>query len=194
MFCPWLCSHCGWLLVFYNGTFPIAFSLFVKETPVSWHFIAEPHRKKKKWQPTLPGTYGSHVTVRPPARSSAPQANQCEMLHFLASLGAFNLILHIHVVVSWQLSKQSTRWPISPDRIAGSGVDLSRLRLVFYRWQVSSFQLIAGSTLIGFLYWKSFFINGSFAKPMYYENEFSFTRRLIKLLFAWMIVHQALLW
>ena len=34
--------------------------------------------------------------------------------------------LHINVVVNWQLSKQSIRWPISPDRIAGSGVDPSR--------------------------------------------------------------------
>ena len=34
--------------------------------------------------------------------------------------------LHINVVVNWQLSRQGIRWPISPDRIAGSGVDPSR--------------------------------------------------------------------
>ena len=38
--------------------------------------------------------------VHPPASQSAPQANQCEMLHFLASVGACNLILHIYVVVN----------------------------------------------------------------------------------------------
>ena len=36
------------------------------------------------------------------ATPAAPQGNQCEMLHFLASvhMGACNLILHIHVVVN----------------------------------------------------------------------------------------------
>ena len=34
--------------------------------------------------------------------------------------------LHINVVIKWQLSKQGIRWPVSPDRIAGSGVDPSR--------------------------------------------------------------------
>ena len=33
--------------------------------------------------------------------------------------------LHINVVVNWQLSRQGIRWPVSPDRIAGSGVDPS---------------------------------------------------------------------
>ena len=42
----------------------------------------------------------------------------------MASLGACNLILYIHVLISfWQLSKQCIRWPVSPDRIAGSGID-----------------------------------------------------------------------
>ena len=34
--------------------------------------------------------------------------------------------LHISVVTNWQLSKQGIRWPVSPDRIAGSGVNPSR--------------------------------------------------------------------
>ena len=34
--------------------------------------------------------------------------------------------LHINVVINWQLSKQGIRWPVSPDPIAGSGVDPSR--------------------------------------------------------------------
>ena len=34
--------------------------------------------------------------------------------------------LHINVVINWQQSKQGIRWPVSPDRIAGSGVDPSR--------------------------------------------------------------------
>ena len=31
------------------------------------------------------------------------------LLHFLARLGACNLILHIHVVINWQLSIQGIR-------------------------------------------------------------------------------------
>ena len=51
--------------------------------------------------------------------------------------------LHINVVINWQLSKQSIRWPVSPDRIAGSGVDPSRSstflklsadKLLVFRW------------------------------------------------------------
>ena len=34
--------------------------------------------------------------------------------------------LHINVLINWQLSKQGIRWPVSPDRVAGSGVDPSR--------------------------------------------------------------------
>ena len=34
--------------------------------------------------------------------------------------------LHINVVINWQMSTQGIRWQVSPDRIAGSGVDPSR--------------------------------------------------------------------
>ena len=46
-------------------------------------------------------------------------------------------------MINWQLSKQGIRWPVSPDRIAGSGVDLSRSsiflklsadKLLFFKW------------------------------------------------------------
>ena len=68
------------------------------------------------------------------ALPSAPQGHQCSISHFLASLGAqenwycafiIAHILHINVVINWQLSKQGIRWPASPDSIAGSGVDPS---------------------------------------------------------------------
>ena len=59
------------------------------------------------------------------------------------------LILNIHVVVNWHLSKQGIRWPVSPDCIAGSGVDPLRSSIFFkvICWQVTSFQMIAGSSL-----------------------------------------------
>ena len=34
--------------------------------------------------------------------------------------------LHINIVINWQLPKQGIRWPVSPDRITGLGVDPSR--------------------------------------------------------------------
>ena len=34
--------------------------------------------------------------------------------------------LYLNVVINWQLSKQGIRWPVPPDRMAGSGVDPSR--------------------------------------------------------------------
>ena len=49
---------------------------------------------KKIWLPIRPRKFGSHETVRP----SAPLGNQCKMLLFLATVGACNLILHVHVI------------------------------------------------------------------------------------------------
>ena len=58
-------------------------------------------------------------------------------------------------MINWQLSKQGIRWPVSPDRIAGSGVDPSRSSIFeVIRWQVTSFQMIAGSSLIFSIYMK----------------------------------------
>ena len=80
--------------------------------------------------------------------------DQCSISYFLASLGAQENsdnahILDINVVINWQLSKQCIRWPVSLDRIAGSGVELSRSSIFeVIRWQVTSFQMIAGSTSI----------------------------------------------
>lgn len=51
-----------------------------------------------------PRNFGSQVTIHP----SAPQGNQCEISHFLASVGAGNLILHILVVVKKFLTAVKT--------------------------------------------------------------------------------------
>ena len=65
-------------------------------------------------------------------------------------------ILHINVVINWQLSKQGICWPVSPDRIAGSGVDPSRssifLKLSAYKLLV--FKWLQAQVIILFnLYW-----------------------------------------
>ena len=52
----------------------------------------------------IPRNFGRHVNctsfTRPSTRPSAPLGNQPEISHFLASVGACNLILHIYVAVS----------------------------------------------------------------------------------------------
>ena len=53
--------------------------------------------------------------------------------------------------INWQLSKQGTRWPVLLGRIVGSGVGPSRSSIFeVIRWQVTSFQVIAGSSSILF--------------------------------------------
>ena len=94
---------------------------------------------------TLPYTArppAARETVRPPA----PQGNQCSISPFLASLGAdkgwywthWLNALHINVVINWQLSKQDIRWPVSPDRIADSGVDPSG-QVTFWSYPLTSY-------------------------------------------------------
>ena len=63
-----------------------------------------------------PRKFCSHVTV--PVRLTVRTTG----------IPIFNLTLSsyfgsLHVVTSWQLSKQCIRWPVSPDRIAHSGID-----------------------------------------------------------------------
>ena len=51
-------------------------------------------------------------------------------------------------MINWQLSKQGIRWPVSPDRTAGSSVDPSRSS-IFWSYPLTNyqFQMIAGSSL-----------------------------------------------
>ena len=61
---------------------------------------------KKIWLSVHPKNVGSHVTVRPSDRPSRPQGNHCEILHFLASVRACNLIWS-HPLTSYQFFKWS---------------------------------------------------------------------------------------
>ena len=151
-----------------------------------WHNIlvtAELWRAKRAcgapWvsKSTHPRKFGNHVTVhRPPARLFAPQGNQ-----------RLILTLSSHISIAHQCCDQLTavkkgiRWPVSPDRIACSGVDPSRSNIFLHifsniflqvsadkcrpieveylfaviRWQVTSFQMIAGSSLFFLIHMKS---------------------------------------
>ena len=76
--------------------------------------------------------------------------------HTFTSLGAQETdnahILDINVLINWQLSKQGTRWPVSLDRIAGSGVDPSRSsiflklsadKLLLFKWSQAQVQVFS---------------------------------------------------
>ena len=106
---------------------------------------------KKIWLSIHPRNFGSHMTVHP---SVSPQGNQGEMLHFLASVGACNMILHILVMVN-KLSAVKTRYLLTSITWPYGGLQCWPIKVthLFYvlRRQVTSFELIAGSIPGGFL-------------------------------------------
>ena len=56
-----------------------------------------------------------------------------------------NLILEIYIMVNWQLSNQSIRWPVPHDHIASSGWNSSRSSIfVVDLWKVYGFSLNCG--------------------------------------------------
>ena len=65
--------------------------------------------------------------------------------------------LHINVVINWQLSKQGIRWPVSPDRIAGSGVDPSRSS-IFWSYPLTIYSFLNDRRLT-FTYFFKFISN-----------------------------------
>ena len=83
------------------------------------------------------------ATYRPSVRTTGIPMFTLTLSSYFGSPGESSL--HIN----WQLSKQGIRWPASPGRIAGSGVDSSRSSIFeLIRWQFTRFQMIAGSRLL----------------------------------------------
>ena len=115
---------------------------------------------------------------RPPARCPSVRTTGIPM--FTLTLSSYfgspgESWLHINVVINWQLSKQGIRWPVSPDRIGGSGVDPSRSSIFeVIRWQFICFQMIAGSRL---LFLNSYQICCVYVSigPHYYDFDFKLT-------------------
>ena len=89
----------------------------------------------------------------------------CEMAPLLARspryiLSVFNLVLDIHVMVNWQLSKKGIRWPVFRDYIAGLGIQLieatyflklSADQFLFFNWLLAQ---------VHFLKWNSLSVYG----------------------------------
>ena len=84
--------------------------------------------------------------------------DQCLISCFLASLGAQeNWEWTDNVVINWHLSKQGIRWPVYLT-VSRAQVSTHRGKVFFevIRWQVNCFQMIAGSSLIFWIYLKCF--------------------------------------
>ena len=113
---------------------------------------------------THPRKFGNHVTVhRPPvARPSAPQGNQCLIPHLLASLGAQEDWYCTHIVHQCcdQLTAVKTGYPLTSITWPYRGIRCRPIEVEYFfkviRWQVTSFQMIAGSSLIflKFILWR----------------------------------------
>ena len=56
-----------------------------------------------------------------------------------------SLILDIHVMINWHLSKQGIRWPVSRDHIVGSSLQLLEVRCFFLSWPLTKCWLSIGS-------------------------------------------------
>ena len=75
----------------------------------------------------------------------APQENQCLLPHFLTTLGAQEKTDCINVVINWpRYLPTSITWPYRGLRCRPTKVEYL---FEVIRWQVASFELIAGSSL-----------------------------------------------
>ena len=115
-----------WWWISVGLTFSITFNLKSNGLIGELHARGKLAREEPHSKENLVTLHPRNVDSKVPARPHHRQTN-VKMSHFLASVGAYNLIWHIHDVVNWQLSKQCIRWPVWHDHIAGSGVDPSGL-------------------------------------------------------------------
>ena len=64
--------------------------------------------------------------------SVRPPLHVCQYDQYHASLQHTSLILDIHLLINWHLSKQGIRWPVSHDHIAGSSLRSPRSAVFFF--------------------------------------------------------------
>ena len=79
------------------------------------------------------------------ATMTAELPNMAAILQKRDSLSSLNtsLILDIHTIINWHLSKQGIRWPVSHDHIAGSRLQLIEVACVCEvdRWPSAGFPI-----------------------------------------------------
>ena len=114
-------------------------------------------------------------TDRPTDRPSAPQAYQCLLSHFLATLGAQEKADCTSMLSSID-SCQNRVWPVSPDRIAGSGVDPSRSS-VFLKLSADNLLVFKWSQAHVYFFLNSYEICCVYVSiaPHYYAFDFKLT-------------------
>ena len=143
--------------------FRVCVFFFIAWLPPSL-IIAELWRAKRAcgapWvsKSTHPRKFGNHVTVhRPPARPSAPQGNQCLTLTLSSQFGnTGRLILHTCIAHQCcdQLTAVITGYPLTSISWPYCGLRCRPIEVEYLteviRWQVTSFQMNAGSSLFFF--------------------------------------------
>ena len=130
---------------------------------ICWFNIGAPRAKRTNGAPwvsksTHPRKFGIHVTVhRPPARPSAPQGNQCLIFTLSSQFGSRGrLILHTYIAHQCcdQLTAVKTGYPLTSITWPYRGLRCRPIEVKYFfeviRWQVTSFQVIAGSSSIFF--------------------------------------------
>ena len=99
---------------------------------------------------THPRKFGNHVTERPSDRPSAPQAYQCLLSHFLATLGAqekADCTSMLSSIDSCQNRVSADQYHLIVSR-AQMSTHQGRVFFELFRWQFTRFQMIAGSRLL----------------------------------------------
>ena len=134
-----------------EGTFPLGCNN-------GWRHSGAPRAKCASvalWinKSTHPRKFGNHVTAWPSDRPSTPQAYQCLLSHFLATLGAQEKA----DCTSMLLSIDSCQNKVSADQyhltVSRAQVSTHQGRVFFevIRWQCSRFQMTAGSDFLKFI-------------------------------------------
>ena len=165
----------------------VSITLPVVDTTLT--FVAELLRAKRAcrapWvsKSSHPRKFSYHVTVhRLPARPPAcPSVRTTGIPMFTLTLSSYfgspgESWLHINVVINWQLSKEGIRWPVSPDRIAGSGVDPSRSS-IFWSYLLTIYSFSNDRRLTFTYFWNSYQICCVYVSiaPHYYDFDFKLT-------------------
>ena len=123
---------------------------------------------------THPRKFGNHVTDRPSVRTTGIPMFTLTLSSYFGSPG--ESLLHINVVINWQLSKQGIRWPLSPDRIAGSGVDPLRSS-IFWSYPLTIYSFSNDRRLTFTFVLNSYQICCVYVSitPHYYDFDFKLT-------------------
>ena len=136
------------------------------------------HHSGAPWvnKSTHPRKCGNHGTERASDCPSAPQAYQCLLSHFPATLGAqekADCTSMLSSIDSCQNRVSADQYHLTVS-LAQVSIHQSRVFVEVIRWQFSRFLIIAGSRLLSFNSYQICCVYVSIA-PHYYEFDFELT-------------------